>query len=97
MQITITEGDIAAAVGDIGVKQITKPRTEAVLGPEESRASVMDALPKAISQRVSRMIPEDYEIREIEIKIGLSGTPFGVGISGDATVTFGPRNAGKSG
>lgn len=96
MQITITEGDIADAVGEIGVKQITKPRTEAVLGPEETRASVLDALPKALSQRVRKMIPDDYEIHEIEIKIGLSGTPFGVGISGDATVKFGPQTRSKT-
>jgi hypothetical protein len=71
-------------------------RQEQILGEaddENARAhAVFDALPRVIVDRFRKMIPADYEVKQVEIKVQLSGSPFGVGIAGDATVTFGPKH-----
>ena len=90
MQVVITEKDYEEALGDSDVKLLAAKKKEEVLGPEPNVA-IIDALPRVLAERVRKMIPLDYEVREITIKMTISGTPFGVGIGGDATVKFGPK------
>ena len=92
MEIVITEKDYEAALGDSEVKLLVNRRREEVLGSEPNLA-ILDALPRVIAQRVRKMIPSDYEVREITINLKISGTPFGVGVGGDATIKFGPKIA----
>jgi len=89
MQLVITENDYSEALGSSEAKVLAAKRKEEVLGPESNNA-IVDALPKVLADRVKKMIPENYEIKEISIKITISGTPFGVGLAGDASVKFGP-------
>jgi hypothetical protein len=96
MQLVITEKDYEEALGAREVKRLTTVKTEEILGPEHT-ISVVDALQRVIADRFRKMIPEDYEMREIQIKVAFSGTPFGVGVSGDATVKFMPKGADKKG
>jgi hypothetical protein len=42
------------------------------------------------------MIPSNYEVREITIKMSVSGTPFGIGAAGDATIKFEPKADSES-
>ena len=93
MQLIITDEDFRRTLGTEGVERLTARRKEDILGPENT-ASVLDALPRVIAARVKRMIPEDYEMLEITLKVALSGTPFGVGVAGDATIKFGPKKTG---
>lgn len=90
MQLIITNEDYREALGNQQANGLIPSDKEvAVLGPERTNR-VLDALPKVLASRFGRMIPDDYEIHQIELKVSLSGTPFGVGVSGDATIKFGP-------
>ncbi len=95
MQVELTESDFTRALGADAVKRLSREREEHVLGEAETEA-VMDAMPKALASRFKRMLPDHFEIREITLKVSLSGKPFGVGMSGDATVKFGPASAKTS-
>ena len=92
MQLELTESDFNQALGADAVKRLSRERKEHVLGEDEVEA-VMDAMPRVLATRFKRMLPEHFEIREITLKVSLSGKPFGVGVSGDATVKFGPKAA----
>jgi hypothetical protein len=37
------------------------------------------------------MLPDDYEMSELQLKFSISGAPFGVGVAGEAIVKFGPK------
>ncbi len=90
MQLIITEQDYQEALGSAEVRRLASEKVETILGPERTK-SVLEAMPRVIADRFEKMIPEDYEIKEVQIKVAISGTPFGVGISGDATIKFGPK------
>jgi hypothetical protein len=92
MQVVITEKDYEEALGVPDAKLLAAKKKEEVLGPEPNLA-IIDALPRVLAERVRKMIPVDYEIREITIKVIISGTPFGVGVGGDATIKFGPQTS----
>jgi hypothetical protein len=94
MLLIITENDYKEALSGRDIKKLKGEKAEPTLGPEETK-SVLDALPRVIADRFRKMIPEDYEMREIQIKVAISGTPFGVGVAGDATVKFGPKASPK--
>lgn len=89
MNITLTERDFAEALDPLELERIKRPENIPVLGPQEDRAAVIDALPKVLSRRLQKMLPKGFVIREVEITVSLSGSPFGVGVDGEATVRFG--------
>ena len=93
MQIIITEQDYRDALGSAAAKRLTSEKEE-ILGPDD-KASVIDALPRVLADRLKKMIPVDYDLLEIQMKITLSGTPFGVGVGGDAIAKFGPKSSHK--
>jgi hypothetical protein len=91
MDMEITEVDYERALGSQIKKQLTITKKESILGDQRS-SEVLDLLPKVIADRVSRMIPDDFEIKEISIKVAVSGSPFGVGVNADANVKFARKN-----
>jgi hypothetical protein len=93
MEIFVTEEDYIEALGAAEVRNLRQVHKEAILGdaPEPANKGILDALPKVIAERFAKMIPPDYEVQQIELKVQISGQPFGVGIRGDATVKFGPK------
>lgn len=56
----------------------------------DARTAVIEAMPRVISGRLRRMLPDGFEVAEIALKFVISGTPFGVGIGGDVVVKFVP-------
>jgi hypothetical protein len=90
MNLTITEQDFSEALTTLDIERITTSDSVTVLGSEEERQAVIDAMPKVIAKRIQKMLPDGFRIREIEMRFEISGTPFGVGVSGEATVRFGP-------
>lgn len=95
MELELSEVDFGRALGVDAIKRLSQANQtqEQVLGQGNVNA-VVDALPRVLSERFKRMLPDDFEIREITLKVLLSGSPFGVGLSGDATVKFGPKSKG---
>lgn len=93
MQLILTEQDYEQSLSKAAVRKLRGEKGEAILGPDEA-GTVLQALPRVLADRIRRMIPENYEVREIQIKVAFSGAPFGVGVAGDAVVKFGPKAAG---
>jgi hypothetical protein len=82
--LKLSEADFEKYIG-ADVRAVS--RGARVMGARES--SVMEALPKVIRERLQKMTPPDFELKEIEMKLELSGKVFGVGVSGDVTAKFG--------
>jgi hypothetical protein len=63
-----------------------------VLGDHDDvQRALFDALPSVIAERVKAITPRDFVVAELELKLSLGGTIFGVGLSGDVTVKLAPR------
>jgi hypothetical protein len=90
MQLVVTERDYEAALDKASVRKLKGENRDTILGSKEA-ADVLDALPRVLADRVRRMLPDDYEMLEMQLKISISGAPFGVGVAGDAIVKFGPK------
>jgi hypothetical protein len=90
LKLEISEKDFEIALGHDETNLLKTDRVETTLGTVQTNA-VIDALPKVIADRLKRMIPSDYEVHEVELTVSLSGTPFGIGFGGEATIRFGPK------
>jgi hypothetical protein len=90
MNLIITEHDYEVSLDKAQVKKLKGDEREAILGPDDA-ADVLDALPKVLADRFRRMLPDDYEMSELQLKFSISGAPFGVGVAGEAIVKFGPK------
>jgi hypothetical protein len=92
MRITLDEEEFRQVLGEGQVRKILTESRENILGGNEKTPEevVFDAIPKVLARKFRAIIPEDYTISEIELRVSLSGTPFGVGVSGEAVVRFGP-------
>jgi hypothetical protein len=53
-----------------------------------SREAVRELLPSKIAKKVEKVVPEGFEVSEITITGEISGMPFGVGVSGQVSVTY---------
>lgn len=58
--------------------------------PAGLRQAVMDALPKVLARRIEAIwnVVEGFELTAFEVKVGIEGKPFGVGIDGEASLHF---------
>ena len=61
-----------------------------VLGDGERQA--IDILPRALVRRLEGIIPSDFELTEVVLKVQLSGMPAGIGVSGEAMVKLQRRH-----
>lgn len=54
------------------------------------RQAVMDALPKVLARRIESIwnVVEGFELASFEVKVGIEGKPFGVGVDGEAKLLF---------
>lgn len=55
---------------------------------EAPNDAIRELLPSAIAKKVSRIVPEGFEVSEITLTGEISGKPFGVGFSGQVSVTY---------
>lgn len=87
MSIVVREQDIPAAV-TAQVAAVQQRRR--VLGEDEKTAQewILEALPAVIAKRVRPMLPDDFELAEMQMKVSLQGKPFGVGVGGEVLVTL---------
>ncbi|MDR4481725.1 MAG: hypothetical protein R3B95_00410 [Nitrospirales bacterium] len=91
MKITIEKKDYERFLGKDKVKLDILPKPMEVLGDEEDKEeAIMQFLPEVLAGKLKKMIPPEFEIVEIEMKLSIGGKPFGVGVDGEATVKFGP-------
>jgi hypothetical protein len=99
MNIEITEADFKRVYSnkeiEVELKGLSKDTLGAKSGEitdieEKRKNAVIDALPRVLADKMERIMPKDWTIKEIVLKINIGGKPFGVGLEGDATVKFGP-------
>jgi hypothetical protein len=58
-------------------------------GSDDSREkAVVDALPRALANRVRSMLGDDLVLSEMRITFSVEGKPFGVGIGGEVEVVL---------
>jgi hypothetical protein len=75
----------------IAVGKMTVPAEEVVAVetyPEASGEAVRELLPSKIAKKVEKVVPKGFEVPEITITGEISGMPFGVGVSGQVSVTY---------
>ena len=67
-----------------------------ILGDElESKKALMNALPKVISKRLGKMIPDGFDIAEIEFSFSVDAKFWDMGIGGEVKVKFSPDDDGR--
>jgi hypothetical protein len=54
----------------------------------ENIESIKKVIPDAIARKISQIVPEGFELAQIEFTGEVSGKPFGIGVSGQVSVTF---------
>ncbi len=91
MRIEITEKDFEDALGSVEVA--TKIRKDtAVLGASDLE-TLTDFLPRVIASKINSILPKDgFVLHEIEMVLSIKGAPFGLGVTGDVKVRFGPKD-----
>lgn len=92
-EIVLDEQDFDPAVrGALQAKQAgNRVLGGDVLGGDEARRRLIDAMPKAIASRLEKIVPANFKIKEIELAIRVKGSPFGMGLEGDIKVKLTPE------
>lgn len=60
------------------------------------RDAVCEVLPRVVSERVQKIVPEGFQVGEISLKLSLGGKICGIGVDGDVSVKFVPRDGDGS-
>lgn len=64
-----------------------------ILGDDSSENDriIENLLPEVITNKISKIIPPDFKLKEMSLVVTVKGTPFGIGIKGDVAIKFGPE------
>ena len=68
MNLIITERDYELSLNRTEVKKLKGHEQEPILGPDDA-ADVLDALPKVLADRFRRMLPDNYEMSELQLSL----------------------------
>ena len=92
MRVTLTDKDFEGALSKSQLANVVGP--DAHLGPETANA-MEEMLPRVLVAKFKAMLPAEFVIQSIELKVEVGGRVFGCGLTGEATVTFGPGESRK--
>jgi len=68
------------------------------LGEEpDTERRIIDLLPKVIAERVKQIIPDDFELAELELKFEVQGKLFGAGVGGEVVAKLKSKSSKASG
>ena len=92
-ELIVHEGDFTHQLEQNPALQEKLGRKELVLGDESKGKDeiVKELMPSVIAQKISRIIPDNYKVNEIQMSIKLGGKVFGVELAGNIIVKFGPQ------
>ena len=92
LRIIVREPDIPKAIS-AQVTAVQKHRK--VLGEDDKSAQewILEALPGVIARRIGPMLPADFELAEMQMKVTVEGKPFGIGVGGEVLVVLRRRSA----
>lgn len=93
-EMTLSEGDLDPVRASVA-KRIAEggevmSETPGELQDQRLRSALFDALPTALAKRFARITPGDYVVAELTLKVLVKGSPFGIGVEGEALVKFVP-------
>lgn len=80
LALTLTEADFKGVRPKAG-----RVRAEAA---EDPRSELAALLPKVIARKIKDAVPDGFVIDSITFTGEISGKPFGIGVSGQVSVTF---------
>jgi hypothetical protein len=88
-EIVLSENDVDAGIQKRVRAAVAGSR---VLSGEEQDAKqiLMDALPAIIAQKIRKIVPQDFQVSEVQLKLNVSGKLFGTGVSGDVILKLTP-------
>ncbi len=94
MIVTIEERDLVAVADGMELSIIQGEKPDMELGPDlPNRAELlMRKIPAAMARIIDSAEPDGFCASSFQIDVELSGAPFGIGISGKASITY-VRNA----
>lgn len=80
--------DIVNRAFTYGVPSETSTETVPSKGVDDNEEIIRKSLPKVIANKVEKMVPDGFELTGLSFTGQISGTPFGVGVSGSVTASF---------
>jgi hypothetical protein len=86
--LILSEADIAVEARTV-VKAARK-RNRILAANESAAATFFDALPAAVTKRLTAIVPPGFVLKEIEMQFSVKGEIFGTGIGGDVKAKFAP-------
>lgn len=91
LRMVVTEQDF-----DPAIRARAKALKEGheVLGPEENELETFltSVLPAALIEKVRKVLPSEFQLKELEFKVEVKGMPFGIGLGGEIGVKIGPAS-----
>lgn len=65
-------------------------------GEKQVPKAIYDMLPRIIAQRIEDIVPENFELAELEFKFTVDGKFFGAGVGGEVVATLKRKGAKES-
>ncbi|MCL4807079.1 MAG: hypothetical protein KJ062_04695 [Thermoanaerobaculia bacterium] len=82
--LTLTEADFPPEIGAAVRTTVLDRETGSPLD------ALREALPAAVAKKISAMVPDGFQIDQLEFSLNLGGAPFGIGVSGEVRVVLRP-------
>jgi hypothetical protein len=92
LQLIVTTDDVRRRGGDRLVDELMGSRRAAMLGKDEENLvqSFMKLMPAIVADKISDMLPKNYEVVELTLNFKLSGSIGIVGVNGDVQLKLRP-------
>lgn len=92
--LPITDNDLDRTQRQSLKSKILSTRT---LGAQEdANRRILDLLPSLIAERIRGIVPDDFELDELEFKFEIQGKLFGSGVGGEVIAKLKKRSADAS-
>ncbi len=86
MIIELEDEDFKKVLGEAIINRDIIGNTETLGTQDQNREkNVLSYLLKVVEARMSKILPDDYHIKYIDIQVKIKGSPFGVGIDTQGT------------
>jgi len=82
--LSITEGDLNIKERQELEVELRETRRLGGAEQEATHRAILDLLPTVIAKRVEGIIPDEFELVELELKFSIEGKIFGAGVGGEA-------------
>lgn len=92
----VTDGEMRRLLGESAIRErilgthgLLQDGTPGGSEQKDKDNALLELLPKALAEKFRGVLPAGFVIKEIELAVQISGSPFGCGVNGEARVVFG--------